>query len=120
VKIIAWLKNRRRNRHRLLFRFWDGEQERSADPYRLWRDLNNHPKINLEEIAPAIDEGREPETTTLIEAMAEVFGLKRFDSTTKAGLTDWEVLNLLVELDEYLLALKKNINIGPISPAPTA
>lgn len=116
--LLAWLPCRRRERRRLLLSYWDGEHTRRADPFRLWRQLMNHPRANLVDMAPLVDQGHEPETTIVIEALAEVFAVKRWNG--EFGLTDWEILNLLGALDEFLVALKKNTSPGPISPPPTA
>jgi hypothetical protein len=112
------LANHRRESQRLLLTYWDGQTTRRGDPFRLQRDLNNHATMNMAEMSPDVDAGKEPATTIMVEAIAEVFGVKRWDGT--AGLTDWEILNLLAKLDDYLLALKKNTSLGLTSSPPTA
>lgn len=113
---------RRRNteKQRLLFRFDDGRQERAVDPFKVWRELQNHPTLNLERDLPFVDDGVEPETTNCLAAICQIFGVERFDPISGDGMTDWELLNLLEGLAAYLEALKKNISGGPTSPAVTA
>lgn len=106
----------RRQRQRELFEYWDGEKLRRGDPFRLWRALNNHSKMNLEN-APLVDKGEEPETTIFVKAIAEVFNVKRWDG--ESGLTDWEMLRLLFDFSDFNIALKKNTSPMPISSPPT-
>ena len=118
-----WREKRRaekNRRGRLLLSYWDGEQIRHIDPYRAYRQLASHPEINLEEIAPLVDQGQEPETSKLIEVLTEVFGVTRWDDATATGLTDWEIINLLAMLNDYLLGLKKKSSHGPTPPPATA
>lgn len=110
---------RRRLAQRGLFRYHDGQRIRWGDPFALWRGLVNHPEMNLETMAPLVDEGQEPETSIVLNATAEVFGVQRWDSQAGAGLTDWEILGLLTALQEYLAALKKNTSPGRTSAEPT-
>ena len=92
---------------RLLFGYWDGQKVRYADPFRLWRTLNSQTDVDIQAAAPMVDQGKEPETTQVIECLANVFGVQRWEGTTQTGLTDWEILNLLGDLDNYLLTIKK-------------
>lgn len=93
--------------------------ERAVDPFVVYRRLVHHETINLEKHATAADLGEEPETTELIEAICEIFGVTRYDETTKTGYLDWELLNLLGEYHEFLADLKKNIDTGLNSQPPT-
>lgn len=117
---MQWLRNLldRRQRRRGLFRYHDGRRWRYGDPFLIWRRLQNHEKCNLETMAPELDEGKEPESTIVLEAIAEVFGVQRWNDETCTGLIDWELVALLSQLDEFLEGLKKNINPGPISSPP--
>lgn len=100
----------------MLFRYWDGRRWRRADPFRLWRELFARNSI-ADLYGPAV-EGREPETTELLERLCQVFGVQRWDERTRQGLTDWEIFSLLGQFHEYLEALKKSISPGLISPPP--
>jgi hypothetical protein len=55
-----------------------------------------------------------------VGVVARVFGVSRWDDSSQTGLTDWEVLDLFGDLNEYLLAIKKKYSPGPTSPPPTA
>ena len=107
-----WAKNR------LVFQYWDGTRIRCADPFRLYRDLQSVEGVDIAALAPMVDEGSEPETTQVVNAIAKVFDVPRLND--QGGLTDWEILNLLADLNNYLLSVKKKYNPGPTSPQPTA
>jgi hypothetical protein len=113
-------KNRRRNRQRLLFAFWDGFQFRRVDPFRVWRDIQSDKTVDLESMSPLVDDGKEPETTLVVDVIARAFDIQRWDSKAGKGLTDWEVLNLFGDLSTYLLDIKKKSNPGPTQLPPTA
>ena len=115
---LKWWRNRRRNKKRLLFHFWDGEKIRRADPFRLWRDLQNDPTVELDAAIPASERGDEPETTQLIEAVAKAFGVERWNGENETGLADWEILDLMGYLSVYLDELKKKYSPGLTSPPP--
>jgi len=116
-----WRRRRQRKavQARALFSYWDGTRWRYTDPFLAWRRLDNHKTLSLDAMAPLADAGKEPETTIMVEALCEVFDVRRWDEATTTGLTDWQVLNLLVELEGYFEGLKKSINPGPTSPEPT-
>src|SRR5574340_1809562 len=101
----SW-REKRRLGPRGLFSFFDGTRTRWADPMRIWRGLLSHPKRNLEAMAPAIDAGEEPETTIFAEAVCEVFGVQRWNGDS--GLTDEEITQLVIGLQTFLQASKKN------------
>ena len=112
----AW----RESRQRALFEYWDGCRQRRADPFLTWRRLFADPAVNLLDLLPLADQGKEPETTQVIEFLCRAFGVERYDERTGQGLTDWEVLRLLSQFHQYLEALKKNTSPGPTSSPPTA
>ena len=117
---LARWRNRRRDKNRLLFAFWDGFRFRRTDPFRVWREIQADKTVDIEAAAPFVDEGKEPETTLVVEAIARAFGVRRWDAEIGAGLTDWELLNLFSDLSGYLLAVKKKFSPGPTPPPPTA
>jgi hypothetical protein len=102
-----------------LLRYWAGDGWRYGDPFAIYRKLWNHPELNIEAQAPLVDAGQEPETTIFVTALAEVFGVERWDPETRRGLTDWEILDCFQQLNEYMLALKKNTSGWPTSSPPT-
>ena len=114
--VFGWIRRRRLARRELL-RYWDGTAWRLGDPFGLWRALKHHPTITINEHWDAANQGDEPETTELVTAIAEVFGVARFDGA--AGLTDWEILDLFAVLMDYLDVLKKKHNPSPTSSPPT-
>lgn len=120
--MFQWFKSwreRRRMRGRALFCFWDGQRQRYADPFRTLRALDHHGEMNLTAMADLVDKGVEPESTVVINGVAEVFGVTRWDEASGTGLTDWEITGLLSDFLAYLESLKKNGNPGPISSEPT-
>lgn len=104
-------------RKRLLFRFHDGSRWRYADPLRVVRAYDVHPKLNVAEMAPLVDAAKEPETTIFVEATCEIFGVQRWDG--RRGLADHELLNLYEQFGAYIVALKKNTSPPPTS-SPTS
>lgn len=102
-----------------LLRYWDGTGWRYGDPFLLYRKLWSHPTLNIEAQAPLVDAGQEPETTEFVTSLAEIFGVERWDPDTGRGLTDWEVLDCFQQLNEYMVALKKNTSGSPTSLPPT-
>jgi hypothetical protein len=107
------------NRKRLVFRYWNGERTVQGDPFALYRALLHHPDMNLETMASMLDAGMEPESTVVLQGLSDVFGLRRFNPRTGYGLTDWEVKDVLVAFEAYLMGLKKSTSSGPTSPQPT-
>ena len=115
--IFGWIRRRRMNRRELL-RYWDGSAFRYGDPFLLWRRLKHHETLTIDaELWQAADRGDEPECTQLVKAVAETFGVDRFDG--ERGLSDWEILDLYAMLLDYLDTLKKKHNPQPISSPPT-
>jgi hypothetical protein len=117
--LVTAIFRRRRQRRMDLLRYWDGAGWRYGDPFLLYRALWNHPELNIEAQAPLVDAGQEPETTVFVTALAEIFGVQRWDPATRRGLTDWEVLDCFQQLNEYMVALKKNISGSQTSLPPT-
>lgn len=105
--LVTAIFRRRRQRRMDLLRYWDGTGWRYGDPFLLYRKLWSHPELNIEAQAPLVDAGQEPETTIFVTALAEIFGVERWDPDTGRGLTDWEVLDCFQQLNEYMVALKK-------------
>lgn len=117
-----WLRRideRRRQRERDLIRFFDGVKIRYGDPFKIWRDLLNDPEANFETMGDAIDSGAEPETSICINAICKAFGVERWDPAKKRGLTDWQLLDLPVQLMDFFDGVKKNSSLGSILSAYT-
>jgi len=105
--IKRWV-DRRRERQRALFVFYDGSFTRRVDPARVWRALINHPEMNFEDHMPLADQGQEPEVSIVLKALREIFGVTAWDHRTLTGLTDWETLDLVRQFGNYLDELKKS------------
>lgn len=119
-QLIARWRNRRRLAKRQLFPFHDGQRWRFIDPFRAWREIQNHPTYNFEVEMPAVDAGEKQATDGCIDALCGVFGCEKWDEQTGRGLTDSEVLGVYLALIEYLDELKKSISPGPIESPPSA
>ena len=117
IRFLLDLWQRWRLRGRLLFRYYDGTRTRWADPLRTQRELVGHPKLNVEEMAPFVDAGKEPEVTIFCQAVCDVFGVTRWDG--RRGMTDAELMNLFNRFGGYIEALKKNTSPPPTS-TPTS
>lgn len=113
--IFSWRK-RRLERGRLLFRYYNGRSRVAADPMQLWRALLNHPSLNLENAGAILDAGKEPESSELLQVLADIFGLVRFDPKTGAGLTDLEIVDVAGQFNEYMDIIKKKLSPGPMPP----
>jgi hypothetical protein len=107
-----------RKRKRLLFRFWDGEKSRAADPLSLLRNLDLHQTFNLENSIPLIAKGDSKTIGEAILAIREVFGVKAW-SESQPGLTEGETVDLLFSFLEFNQVLKKNIVPTPTLPSPS-
>ena len=112
--------NVRDARRRGFFVFQDDSgKDRIVDPFRVFRELSSSKTVDIETQLPvAMETGAEPETTDLIEFVCRVFGVKRFDAETATGMSDSEVLALLIEFSSFLESIKKNIDPGSTSSEP--
>jgi len=107
--ISNWFFARVLNRHRLLFRFWDGSRFVSSDPFILFRKLINTDKFDVEE---DIKKLRIPDPKIvsekigfIAEGIREIFDLPPYE---KGGLTELECVQLLIEFSTFLDRVKKN------------
>ena len=113
--------NVRDARRRGFFVFKDDRgEDRIVDPFRVFRELSSSKTVDIETQLPiAMETGAEPETTDLIEFVCKVFGVKRFDAESATGMSDSEVLALLLTFSTFLEELKKNTDPGSTSSEPT-
>jgi len=121
--IKAWREKRalaRRAAAGAIFPYWDGAKVRYGDPFRIWRDLTQDPKVNLERLLPELDEGNRDAVETALAHVCAVFRVHRWHEANRTGLTDLELLNLLGEVLRWTNFVKKNISPGPTSPPATA
>ena len=106
-----WLFRRRR----LLFRYYNGEKWVAADALRLHRKVRREAE-ELQVLAQAFDEGRDPEADEFVERVAKIFGLKRYDPETKKGLTDSEVAMVFADFHQFLEDIRNRFFSGSTSP----
>jgi len=108
-KLKNWFFARALNRHRLLFRYWDGSRFVSADPFVLLRRMLNTTKFDADADVKALSL---PEPTIvakkigfIAEGIREIFELKPFE---QGGLSELECVNLLMLFSDFLNSVKKN------------
>lgn len=104
-----WFFARVLNRHRLLFRFWNGSRFVSSDPFILLRKLMNTDKFDAEMDLKKL-EIPDPKIVTqkigfIAEGVREIFDLPPYE---KGGLTELECVQLLMEFSSFLERIKKN------------
>jgi hypothetical protein len=109
------------NKHRLLFRYWDGSRYVSADPFVIFRALVNTEKFDPETDIKAL-QIPDPKIISkkisyIAEGVREIFNLKPFD---QGGLAELECVNLLTQFSEFMNAVKKNGESNQISLPPMA
>lgn len=104
-----WFFARVLNRHRLLFRFWNGSRFVSSDPFILFRKLINTDKFDVEN---DLNKLRIPDPKIvaekigfIAEGIREIFDLPPYE---KGGLTELECVQLLMEFSTFLDRVKKN------------
>jgi hypothetical protein len=120
---MRWLWNRITayffRRRRQTFRFFDGQRWRRGDPFRIWRALENHDRLDMESMHQDVDAGVEPACTIAMEAICEVFEVERYNSETGRGMLDWELSNMLAMFIYYISDLKKKQSPGSMPSSPT-
>lgn len=116
--MLRWWRRWRLRRTGQVYRYFDGLRWRDGDPLTLWRALVGHPD-NIPLLAPAYDEGKEPDASRFIDAICTVFGLTRFDGATGRGLLESEILGVLTGFHAYLEDLKKKLDPGSTSASLT-
>lgn len=107
--MINWIYRRILNRHRLLFRYWNGSRFVSEDPFTLLRALVSSSKIDLDSDLQLLDVPDIKVVTRkvgqLAEEIREIFQLKPLSN---GGLSELECVNLLIQFINYLERVKKN------------
>jgi hypothetical protein len=102
-------RQRRREAHRDIFSYWDGQKQRRADPLKIARALDGHKTLNLQRDLPLLDAGDPEATGNVVNSVLEVFGCQAWSESTP-GLTMTEALDLLNSFCEYGEELKKKRN----------
>lgn len=119
-----WVRRYFNNRHRAIFKYWDGRKWRAADPLVAFRALMGHSKLTSEHLTLLQDPSAAPENMAVeafdvaLEATRDVFGITAWTEKT-GGLTTAETRNLLMGFMGYILSLKKSGSPTPTSPEPT-
>ena len=102
----------KRKSKRDIFRYWDGERWRGADPVLVVRKLSSHPLFSLEKHPVDLQSNQlatqNEAIAVTVGAMRDVFGVKPWDDVTDKGLTERETLALFHNLLSYLEGVKKN------------
>lgn len=111
-----WFRRWRQNRGRAIFRYWDGQKFRCADPITLWRAIKAHPRFNLENHPVMHDAGDDEATLICLEATRDIFGVKPVEA---GGLTEIQTLDLLGSYFDWVHEVKKNISSSVTLSAPT-
>ena len=130
-------RNKKRHAARLIFHFWDGTDERGADPMELLQRAAMHPTFRAEKHyemvvkPPEIPENapdHEREFTArewdeayriTCQAARDIFEIPVFRELNgiREGLTNDELIALLGTLAEYVTRVKKNGRGGPTPPS---
>lgn len=119
--MFAWLYRlfTHRNDPRL-FVYWDGSRRRRIDPLRAFRALSAHPTYRPD-VTPIMADAGDPEAlATMLQAAQDVFDVRPFDEATGHGLTENEMLDLMVDFTIWLESKKKSMPTSPTSSGTTA
>jgi hypothetical protein len=103
--LIEAFKRWRWNRSRRIYRYWDGQKQRAADPIELSLALANDPQYLRRNLHEALSGNRES-IEIVIGAAKRVFGVQEFKDGK--GLTRAEMVRLVTDFEMYCQALKKN------------
>jgi hypothetical protein len=99
---------------RQIFRYWDGEKERHADPIEMFRRMAVHDTFDLEghlkDLTASVPQVQLEAEQITVDAVREIFGVKAWSEDCPTGLTRGETMNLLGQFIMYTDALKKNGN----------
>ena len=108
------------NKHRLLFRYWDGSRYVSADPFVIFRALVNtekfDPDTDIKDLQIPDAKIISKKISYIAEGVRKIFNLKSFE---QGGLAELECVNLLTQFSEFMNAVKKNGGSNQISLPPT-
>lgn len=117
-----WFFSRALNRHRLLFRFWNGSRFVSVDPFIILRKLLKTDKFDPDADLKKLEIPDAKIITEKIgfiaEGVREIFDLPAFEA---GGLTELECVQLLMEFSGFLENVKKNgaQNLITLPSSPT-
>lgn len=105
-----WFFRRILNRHRLLFRFWNGSRFVSEDPFVLFRRLLNTQAFDPDVDLKLLEIKTDPKLVVrkmehIAEGVREIFEIPAFDA---GGLTELECIQLLLQFSGWMETVKKN------------
>ena len=105
-----WFLRRFQNRGRRIFQYWDGSRSRRCDPMVATRLLESHEQFEWETTPKLIDAPdrkiSDEAAAITADAVRLAFGISEYDG--RAGLTEGELISLLVDFSVFLSAVKKN------------
>ena len=111
---------RRRKPKRDLFHFEDGGgNKRAADPLACWRGMMNHVEYRHEVHPKQVHEGDQESLEITLRMVQDVFEVEEWGEDTPNGLTQGEMLDLLISFIEYVSDVKKNTSLSATAPPPT-
>lgn len=110
-------RQRRREKARQIFKYWDGAKDRAADPISIARAIDTHPTLDLDKHVKLAMAGDNESHQIIVTAVREVFGVSQWTESTP-GLTERECFDLLDSFAEYIEGLKKNSNPFPTDAPP--
>lgn len=123
----GWLSSRRES-GRDIFQYWDGKRKRGIDPLHAYRSLLAHPTFDWEVHPGLIDEIDSDDAHTrnmaieasevTVQAVRDVFGVNPWTDNSP-GLTESEMIGLLIGFVDYLVGVKKNSSHTRTTPEPT-
>ena len=115
-----WRRRRRMQKAQAILPYWNGTRTVYGDPFKLWRELIHGGDFVIDDVLIRdVDAGKEPETSKVINHVCKVFAVTRWNPETGDGLTDLEIIGILLSVFQWTNAVKKNTNPGPTSPEPT-
>jgi len=104
---------------RPIFSYFDGTRYKSIDPAVALRAIAAHPDYNPSVHPKMIDAGDEEAWDVMIGAACDVFKCHEFDPSTGKGLTQAELMRLMIDFADYVSFQKKSTGSLPISPVTT-
>ena len=104
-------------RHRRIYRYWDGRRFRRADPLQIERSLQTNDDFDWSsDLKAALQSGDSDAVDSVIAAARRAFSFPPFD---RGGPTGAEAIQEVIRFTTYLSTLKKNINGSQITSEPT-
>jgi hypothetical protein len=104
---------------RLIFNYHDGTRERNDDPLAIRSRLDNHPTYRFDVHPVLAEKGDAAAFEIVLAAICDAFKVERYNPDTKSGMTQTELVQLLIKFGEYLESVKKNIFWMPSSGSST-